>query len=104
MIVRTWHGRTNASDAEIYRDYMIRTGIQELRSTPGNLGVQYWVRKEGDIAHTWIVSWWKDYESIRGFAGENIEIPRYYEEDKKYLLELEPLVQHAEVWDFRPAD
>lgn len=104
MIARTWHGRTRSSDAEVYRNYVISTGIRELTSIRGNLRTQIWQRTEGNITHIWVVSWWKDDESIRTFAGENIEIPRYYDEDKKYLLELEPLVQHAEVWDFRPVE
>jgi len=102
MIARTWHGRIRSYDTDAYREYMISTGIKELRSTPGNLGVQYWVRKEGNITHVWIHSWWKDYDAIRAFAGEEFEKPRYYEEDIKYLLEMEPRVQHAEVIDFPP--
>ena len=47
--------------------------------------------------HIWTVSWWKDYKSIKKFAGEDYENAMYYEEDKKYLLNLEPHVKHAEV-------
>jgi hypothetical protein len=53
-----------------------------------------------DITHIWVVSWWTDYESIRLFAGNDVEKARYYEDDKRYLLELEPNVQHFEAWAF----
>ena len=102
MIARTWHGRTKAHDGEIYRNYVISTGIKDLAATKGNLGVQIWQKKEEDITHIWVVSWWNDYESIKAFAGNEIETARYYENDKKYLLEFEPHVQHAEAWDFKP--
>ena len=104
MIARTWHGRTKTSDAEVYRNYVISTGVKGLTSTRGNLGVQIWQKTEGDFTHIHVVSWWDDYESIKAFAGDEIEKARYYEDDKKYLLEFEPYVQHYECYDFNPAD
>jgi len=102
MITRTWHGRTRSHDAEIYRNYVINTGIKDLTSTNGNLGAQIWQKAEGDITHIWVISWWKDTDSIRSFAGDEIEIARYYEHDKNHLLEFEPNVNHFETWDFTP--
>ncbi|HEV8507638.1 MAG TPA: antibiotic biosynthesis monooxygenase [Chitinophagaceae bacterium] len=101
MIVRTWHGRTKTTDAKTYRQFVIDTGITEYTSVEGNLGAQIWQRKEGDITHIWTVSWWKDLESIKAFAGDEIEKAKYYEDDKKYLLEFEPTVVHYEAFDFR---
>ncbi len=40
---------------------------------------------------------WESFESIRKFAGDDIEKARYYPDDKDYLLELEPHVTHYEV-------
>ena len=104
MIARTWHGRTRTFDAEIYRNYVISTGIRDLVATNGNLGVQIWQKTEKDITHIWVVSYWNSYESIKKFAGNDVEIARYYDNDKNYLLELEPHVQHCEAWSFEPAD
>lgn len=104
MIARTWHGRTRSFDAEIYRNYVITTGIKDLIATKGNLGVQIWQKTEEDITHIWVLSWWKDQESIKAFAGNEIETARYYENDKNYLLELESHVQHFIAWDFKPVD
>jgi heme-degrading monooxygenase HmoA len=104
MIARTWHGRTRSAEADIYRSYVIDTGIRGLTTTKGNLGVQIWQRTEGDITDIWVVSFWNDYESIKAFAGNEIARARYYEEDKKYLLELKPHVQHFEAWDFKSAN
>jgi heme-degrading monooxygenase HmoA len=101
MITRFWHGRTISADAEIYRDYVKNTGIKGLTNTEGNLGAQIWQKTEGDITHIYVVSWWDNYESIKAFAGNEIEKARYYEEDKKYLLELEPHVQHFAAFDYR---
>lgn len=100
MIVRTWHGRTRTSDAKAYRELVIATGINDYKSVKGNLGAQIWQREEGDITHIWTVSWWDNWDSIKGFAGDDIEKARYYEEDEKFLLEFEPTVTHCEAYDF----
>jgi hypothetical protein len=42
-----------------------------------------------------------DYKSIKQFAGEDFSKVKYYEEDKQYLLEFEPEVQHFDYHDFR---
>jgi hypothetical protein len=96
MIVRIWHGRTKTADADAYREYVIKTGIKDYQSTPGNLNAQVWQNQEGDVTHIWTVSWWVNIESIRAFAGKNYVKAKYYAEDKKYLLEFEPTVQHYE--------
>ena len=101
MITRYCNGRTKTSDAGEYRKYVIETGITGLTSTKGNLGAQIWQQEEDDITHIIVLSWWDGYESIKAFAGEDIATARYYEEDKKYLLEMEPHVQHYECYDFR---
>ena len=101
MIVRIWHGRTKTEDAETYRKFVIESGISEYLAVKGNLGAQVWQKQEGNITHVWTVSWWDDYDSIRAFAGEPLDTAKYYEEDKKFLLEFEPTVSHSECYDFR---
>ena len=101
MIVRIWHGRTKTEDAEAYREFVIESGISEYLSVKGNLGAQIWQKQEGDVTHIWTVSWWDSYDSIRTFAGEPLDTAKYYEEDKKFLLEFEPKVSHSECYDFR---
>src|SRR5690349_3419476 len=94
MIVRIWHGKTSSENAEEYMNYVMQTGIKDYRATPGNLNAQVWQKQEGDITHIWTVSWWVNIESVKAFAGKNYEKAKYYAEDKKYLLEFEPTVQH----------
>ncbi len=100
MIVIRGHGRTRTDDAATYRQYVIDTGIEGYRSTRGNMGAQIWQRREGEITHIWTISFWKDYDSIRAFAGEPIETAKYYEEDARFLLEVEAGVMHCEAYDF----
>jgi len=43
------------------------------------------------------LTFWKDRDSIKAFAGEDVEVAKYYPEDKDFLLEFEPKVVHYEV-------
>ena len=97
MIARIWHGRTRAADVDAYREYVERTGLPDYRATPGNRGAWLLTRVEGDVAHFVTLSFWDSLEAVRAFAGDDVEKARYYEEDKKYLLEFEPGVMHYEV-------
>ena len=38
-----------------------------------------------------------ELEKIKAFAGEDVEVAKYYPEDKEFLLEFEPNVIHYEV-------
>ena len=98
MILRIWHGVTPAEKADAYSGYLQQTGLPGYRSTPGNLGVQFVRRVEGDRAEFLAISWWESYEAIRGFAGDDITRAVYYPEDDDFLLEREPTVAHYEVF------
>src|SRR6478735_2795733 len=96
MIVRIWHGKTSSANAEAYMNYVLQTGIKDYRATPGNLNAQVWQKQEDGITPIWTVSCWVNVERIRDFAGKDYEKARYYKEDKKYLVGLEPTVEHYE--------
>lgn len=97
MIARVWTGRTPARLADEYLDYLDGTGVATCRTTPGNLGVQVLRRLRDDEAEFVFISYWESYEAIRRFAGPEPERARYFPEDERYLLELDPHVHHYEV-------
>jgi heme-degrading monooxygenase HmoA len=97
MIARTWHGAVPLEKADEYHDYLSRTGVTDCRATAGNLGVQVLRRIEGNQAHFLFISFWRSENDIRAFAGDQIEVARYYPEDHEYLLELEPECTHYDV-------
>jgi heme-degrading monooxygenase HmoA len=97
LIARIWHGVTDAARADEYADYLERTGARECRATPGNRGVYVLRRIKQDRAEFTFISLWDSLEAIRRFAGEDYEKARYYPEDREFLVELEPCVEHYEV-------
>lgn len=97
MIARMWHGRVPAAKAAAYRQFLNGRAIPDYRSVPGNLSVHVLERREGEVTHFITLTFWDSLESIRAFAGEDLEKAKYYPEDADFLLEFEPRVIHYEV-------
>lgn len=99
LIARIWHGVTDAGRADAYADYLERTGAQECRATSGNRGVYVLRRIRKNRAEFTFISLWDSFDAIKRFAGEDYEKAHYYPEDRDFLLELEPFVEHYDVLD-----
>jgi len=97
MIARIWHGVTAAGRADEYAAYLDRTGVRDCRAIPGNCGVYVLRRVQNDRTEFTFVSLWESLDAIRQFAGEDYEKARYYAEDRDFLIELEPFVEHYDV-------
>jgi heme-degrading monooxygenase HmoA len=97
MIARMWHGRVPTSKALAYREFVNRRAIPDYQSVPGNISVHVLERADGAVTHFMTLTLWKDVESIRGFAGDDIEQAKYYPEDQDFLIEFESRVVHYTV-------
>jgi len=97
MIARIWHGRTPTVKADEYAAFLVARAIPDYRSVAGNRRVTILRRTDGEITHFITYTHWESLEAIRGFAGEEIEKAKYYPEDRDFLLEFEPTVEHYEV-------
>jgi len=97
MIARRWHGRVPDAKAEAYLKLMRDVAIPDYRSVPGNRGAWCLHRREGDVVHVEMFTFWEDADSIRRFAGDDYEVAKYYPFDDEYLLEKEPHVLHFAV-------
>ncbi|HEU4932665.1 MAG TPA: antibiotic biosynthesis monooxygenase [Pyrinomonadaceae bacterium] len=98
MIARIWHGRTKASQADAYLEFLKERAVPDYQSTPGNRGVFLFRRVDGDEAHFLTVTHWDSLDAIEGFAGAEISAAKYYAEDADFLLEFEPTVEHYELY------
>lgn len=100
MICRIWHGRTPRSKADAYASFLAARAIPDYQSVRGNRSVQVLRRDEGDVTHFLTVTVWDSEAAIRGFAGDDLLVAKYYDEDREFLLEFEPTVQHFEISAF----
>ena len=97
VIARLWTGRTKAEDYDTYLAYLEESGVAELHATPGNRGVMVLRRLDGDEAEFGVMSFWDSLESVKAFAGEDIDVARHFPDDERFLLELTPRLKHFEV-------
>jgi len=98
MILRRWKGLIRTAERDAYRAYIEGTGGTDYTATPGNLGFQMLFRDLGDgTSEVTTLSWWRSLDDIRGFAGDDIAIARYYPDDDHYLLDRPLHVEHHDV-------
>ena len=105
---RAIYTRMTLRALELWRDFDRRrellreTGVRDYRATPGNLGA--WLLRQDEGARTGflLLTLWDRRESIAAFAGNPIELARYYDQDRDYLLDFRKTVEHFDVaglWD-----
>jgi heme-degrading monooxygenase HmoA len=98
MILRRWQALIRTEDRAAYQTYVLRTGGADYAAVPGNLGHQLLFRDLGDgRSEVTTLSWWRDLDAIRAFAGKDIARARYYPEDDRWLLTKPEHVEHHEV-------
>lgn len=100
MIFRKWSARIRSEQADEYVRYVEETGAAHYAGTEGNMGYQILLRDLGDgTSEISTISWWRDLDAVRRFAGDDYSVARYYPEDEHYLLDRPEFVEHHEVKD-----
>lgn len=102
MVARIWRGAVRRSDGAEYARYMQGTGLKEYAATPGNRGVYMLRRDIDDRSEFLMLTLWESMESIKGFAGEDVETAVFYPEDDHFLIERDLQASHYEVDAFIP--
>ena len=98
QLVRVWSGTVRASDAEAYLELMRAHAVPDYEAVPGCFGAQVWSSPESDdTVRVTTVSWWDSRAAIVAFAGDDIEVARYYDFDDQYLLDRGPVIQHHDL-------
>jgi antibiotic biosynthesis monooxygenase (ABM) superfamily enzyme len=97
MIARVWRGWTAREDADAYLDYLGQTGMRESSELPGNLGAMILRRDDGARTEFQTVILWDGLDSIRAFAGNDLERAVFFPEDDRFLVAREEHVVHYEV-------
>ncbi|MEM9991741.1 MAG: antibiotic biosynthesis monooxygenase [Bacteroidota bacterium] len=98
MIARVWHGTTRLEDYDAYTAFLKRVAISDYKKTVGFVKLSFLRHQDDDVAHFTLITYWRNWEVIRNFAGEDYIKAKYYPEDDDYLLEFEEHVTHYEVF------
>jgi heme-degrading monooxygenase HmoA len=97
MIARVWKGRTSRQNGDAYGAFLHRTAYPDYGGVEGNRGWILLRRDTADAVEFTFVSLWESLEAIHRYAGADAERPKYYPEDKTFLLELPERAEHHEV-------
>lgn len=97
MIARIWKGRTRPADAEAYGDFLHRTAYPDYGGVAGNRGWLLLRRDTPEAVEFTFVSLWESMEAVHRYAGADAERPKYYPEDRRYLIELPETAANYEV-------
>lgn len=98
MIARIWHGKTSIEKFEAYAEFLKKVAVPDYQKTEGFLNLSFLKRTENGEGHFTLITYWKNLEVIKNFAGQDFEKAKYYPEDDDFLLEFEEQVQHYEVF------
>jgi heme-degrading monooxygenase HmoA len=101
MIARIWKGRTRVEQYEEYTDFTRRNAIPDYSNTDGFIGLSFLRTKTDTEAHFTLITYWKDIDAIKRFAGNDYDRAKYYPDDQLFLLEFPEKVEHHEVFAFQ---
>ena len=96
-ILREWRAEISRARNSEYVAYVRQSGLAAYLRTPGNLGASIAVRDLDEVrAELVTLSWWRDLEAIRAFAGADPTRARYFPQDEGFLLTRPEHVLHYE--------
>lgn len=104
MIAREWKCLCPTRHREGFLTHLRRTGVREAKATPGYLGHQI-LERMGDTClalksgcqEISLVTYWKDWEAVRAFAGDSKDTAVLYPGDERFEIVADKHVRHYEV-------
>lgn len=97
MIAREWKARCPFDQKEGFIKYLYKTGVKDTSGIEGFKEARIFSRDLDDTVEVTLLTFWDSYESIKSYAGDNIEVARLYPEDHIYKLEPDSFVTHYDV-------
>src|SRR5713101_3418227 len=96
-VLRYWAARTSESQLPKYLDHFSKHVLPELRRVNGYLGATVSVRHVGSEVEILVVTSWRSLESIRNFAGSDVEAAVVAPEAAALLTNFDRRVRHYEI-------
>lgn len=99
MIARIWHGKVRSELSDEYVRFLRARAIPDYRSVEGNRGAWVLANRGDEFTEVITLSFWDSLESIKRFAGDPVDVAKYYPEDAGYLIDFPERVRHFELWE-----
>ncbi len=98
-ILREWRGRAlPANDDAVYEHYL-KNLKPLLMETPGFEGVAVGKRDLGKLVEYVLISYWRDMDAVKTFAGSTVDKAVLPEGTSDVLLDSDTFVRHFEIID-----
>ena len=96
-ILRRWTARATASQLPKYLEHFSKNVLPELRRVPGYLGATVSTRRLQDEVEIVVETNWHSLDSIRNFAGPDLEAAVVADEAAALLTSFDRRVLHSEI-------
>jgi heme-degrading monooxygenase HmoA len=97
MIERVWSGRTTHDGAVAYAEHFRRVVVPELAAIAGYRGARLLEREQDGGIEVVVVTRWQSIDSIRAFAGEELDRAVVHEEAAALFSDYDHTVRHFDV-------
>ena len=96
-ILRRWTARTTESQLPQYIEHFSKNVLPELRRVPGYLGATVSTRRFENEVEVVVETTWRSLDSIRNFAGPDLEAAVVADEAAALLTSFDRRVRHSEI-------
>jgi uncharacterized protein YciI/heme-degrading monooxygenase HmoA len=96
-ILRRWSARTTESQLPKYLEHFSKSVLPELRRVPGYFGATVSTRRIESEVEIIVETAWRSLESIRAFAGPDLEAAVVADEATALLTSFDRRVRHSEI-------
>ena len=97
MISRHWRGLAKAALAEAYVEHLQTETFPAIRELPGFASASILRRSVPEGVEFLIITNWASIESIRAFAGADVEIAVVPKKVQDMMVDYDRIVRHYEV-------
>ena len=97
VIARYWSAETTSAQAPAYAHHLKTQVMPSLRKVDGYMGATLLERTISGAVEIIVITWWRTLESIRGFAGADIEQAVVADEAAALLTQFDDRVRHYEL-------
>jgi heme-degrading monooxygenase HmoA len=97
VISRQWRGLIKIGNADAYVKHLRNETFPALQKLSGFKGASILHRELPEGIEFLIITQWDSLESIRAFAGSNVETAVVPQKAQHMMVEFDPIVRHYEV-------
>ena len=97
MIARFWTAKIAQAHASVYADHLKSQVLTTLRKVDGYIGAKLLERETSDGVEIVVITLWRSLDSIRKFAGRDLEKAVVSDDVVSLFLQYDQRVRHYKV-------